>query len=238
MSAPVWCADLAAAFWAELGDTPPFPRDLREPASWFRVVVVELPRLSVTGVCHWLARRGVQIELGEPDRPLRGCLYADRGEAFAFLDAADDAAERRFTLAHELGHFLRDYWGPRRVAAARLGPAAVDVLDGLREPTFEERLSAVLRDVSVGPFAHLMRRDEGGRPLTPAERRSEEAADRLAFELLAPAARLDGCDDRGELAAALVDEYGLPPEPAARYAKLLRPDAPAAEPFVARLLIV
>jgi hypothetical protein len=238
MSAPVWCADLADAFWAELRESPPFPRDLRESASWFRIAVVELPGLSVTRVCHWLSSRVTPIDLAEPDRPLRGCLYADRGEAFAFLDADDDAAERRFSLAHELGHFLRDYWGPRRMVEKRLGPAALDVLDGLREPTFEERLSAVLRNVAVGPFAHVMRRDESGRPLTPEERRSEEAADRLAFELLAPAKELDGCEDRGELVRKLVDEYGLPVEPAARYAKLLLPDAPTPEPFVARLLVI
>lgn len=238
MSVPVWCADLADAFWAALGDRPPFPRDLRESAGWFGIVVVELRGLSVTSLCHWLARRGVTIELNEPDRRLRGCLYADRGEAFAFLDAADTAAERRFSLAHELGHFLRDYWGPRQRVKERLGPAALEVLDDLREATFEERLSAVLRNVSVGPFAHLMRRDESGRPQSPAEWRAEEAADRLAFELLAPAKELDGCEDRGELAAKLADEYGLPPEPAARYAKVLRPDAPEPEAFVARLLIV
>lgn len=238
MSVPVWCADLAGAFWRELGDPPPFPRDLREPAGWFKIVVVELPGLSVTAVCHWLARRGVHIELDAPDRPLRGCLYADRGEAFAFLDAADDPAEKRFSLAHELGHFLRDYWGPRRTVTKRLGEAALEVLDGWREPTFDERLSAVLRGVAVGPFAHLMRRDESGRPPTPEERRSEEAADRLAFELLAPAERLADFETPSALVGALVDEYGLPWEPACRYAKLLLPDAPTPEPFVARLMIV
>jgi hypothetical protein len=238
MSAPVWCADLADQFWNAVGVPPAFPRDLRESAVWFGLVVVELPDLSVTAVCHWLTERLTPIELSEPDRRLRGCLDADGGQAFAFLDATDDAAERRFSLAHEIGHYLRDYWGPRELVKSRLGLSAVDILDGLREPTFEERLSAVLRNVSVGPFSHLMRRDESGRPLTPEERRSEAAADRLAFELLAPAKELDECETRDELMGRLVGEYGLPFEPASRYAALLIPDSPKPEPFVARLLII
>ena len=238
MSAPVWCADLADAFWGAAGERPPFPRDLRSSVVWFPFVVVELPDLRVTTMCHWLASRGVLIQLNEPDRRLRGCLYADRGDAFAFLDASDDPAEQRFSLAHELGHFLRDYWAPRQLVAKRLGPAAVDVLDGLREPTREERLSAVLRGVSVGPFAHLMRRDESGRPLTRGEWQSEAAADRLAFELLAPAERLTECGTRAAVEAKLVGEYGLPFAPAVRYAALLLPGAPAPEPFVARLLVI
>jgi Zn-dependent peptidase ImmA (M78 family) len=35
---------------------------------------------------------------------LRGCLLAYSGEAFLLLDPGDPPADRRFTVAHELGH--------------------------------------------------------------------------------------------------------------------------------------
>src|SRR5207237_9314300 len=42
MSVPVWCADLAARFWATAGDPPPFPRDLRYPITSFPMGVIDL----------------------------------------------------------------------------------------------------------------------------------------------------------------------------------------------------
>jgi hypothetical protein len=218
MSLPVWCADLSARFWAAAGDPPPFPRDLRPAiAGAVPVTVLEISALCVEAVRGWLARRSIGVPVDEPDRPLRACLVAWRGHGFVFLDAGDDVAERRFSLAHELAHFLRDYWYPREAAVQRLGPAVVEVLDGERPATPDERVSAVLRKVRIGPFAHLLRRDATGRPLTAAEREAEAAADRLAYELLAPFAAL------GEFAGPdeLVERFGFPRAAAEHYAALL-----------------
>ena len=165
------------------------------------------------------------------------CLVAWRGHGFAFIDACDDPAERAFSLAHELSHFLRDYLRPRETVAARLGQAALEVLDGMRPPTPAERFHAVLRGVSVGPFAHLLRRDESGHPLTPTEREAEAAADRLAFELLAPVAAVGALTDRDALVMRLQAVFGLPPAPAARYAAILLPDPPRIDRALTRLLI-
>lgn len=235
MSVPVWCADLAARFWVAAGEPPPFPRDLGPAiAGALPLTVIDVPRLGVAAVSSWFDDRGIAVPLNEPDRPLRACLVAWRGQGFAFVDALDDPAERRFSLAHELGHFLHDYWHPRQTTVARLGPAVRDVLDGLRPPTVEERLQAVLRNTPVGPFAHLLRRDETGRPLSPAERAAEAAADRLAFELLAPATAVGDAGD--DLVERLVGTFGLPPEPATRYAEILKPEPTVPDALFARLL--
>lgn len=235
MNVPVWCADLVARFWATAGTPPPFPRDLRESVVWFPFVVVELPRLRLAAVCDWLSDRGCRAPAEETDRPLRGCLFADFGHAYAFLDADDDRDERRFSLAHELGHYLRDYWYPRETVKARLGTTALEVLDGVRPPTSWERLHAMLRNTAVGPFSHLLRRDESGCPLTFAEREAETAADRLAFELLAPTSAIAGCANRNELTQKLVCEFGFPKEPAEQYAAILVPDTHTSGAIVARL---
>lgn len=229
MGGPVWCVELAAAFWAKAGPPPPFPRDLAGPAAFFGVGVEPVAGLSVAAVRGWFRARQIAVPFAEPDRPLRGCLVAWRGVGFVFLDPADAAAERRFTLAHEVAHFLRDYWHPRETVRRRLGDAALGVLDGDRPPTPAERVAAVLRGVRVGPFAHLLARDDRGVPASDAEREAEAAADRLAFELLAPEADVG----EGATGAELEARFGLPKGAAGAYAARL---APPAEPaWAARL---
>jgi hypothetical protein len=235
MSVPVWCADLADRFWRLAGDPPPFPRDLRDViAGAVPLAVIDLPGLRVRAVGEWFARRDIAVPLAEPDRPLRACLVAWLGHGFAFVDPADDPAERRFSLAHELAHFLRDYWHPRERAVARLGPPVAAVLDGLRPPTPDERVHALLRNVPLGPFAHLLRRDESGRPLSSGERESETAADRLAFELLAPEKAVETASGPSTLVTRLVGAFGLPPAVAGRYAALLAPGPVAPDALFSR----
>lgn len=236
MSTPVGCAELASAFWAKAGPPPRFPRDLRDAALALPFNVIDMAGVSVDAVRRWFGRTGIPVPLDEPDRPLRACLVAWHGEGFAFIDSLDDPTEQAFSLAHELAHFLRDYLRPRERIAERLGRDALEVLDGLRPPTPAERLHAVLRRVSLGAFVHLLRRDDSGRPLTHAEREAEVAADRLAFELLAPVEALGDRSDRVALLGRLVHEFGLLPGPAASYAAILCPGAPAIDCAVARLL--
>lgn len=235
MNVPVWCADLVARFWSIAGDPPSFPRDLRGSVAWFPFAVIELPRLRLATVSKWLLDRGCRAPKSESDRSLRGCLFADFGQAYAFLDAEDDPAERRFSLAHEVGHYLRDYWRPREIVRTRLGVSALEVLDGIRPPSPSERLHALLRNTAAGPFAHLLRRDESGRPRTFVERESEAAADRLAFELLAPASTIEKHANRNELTRMLLDEFGLPARPAEQYAAILLPEIDSPGSLVARL---
>jgi hypothetical protein len=181
----------------------------------FPVTVIERPGLSLGVIREWLARRSNVVVPG-PDRRVRGCLVAHGGFGFVFVDAADPPAERRFTLAHELAHYLRDVWRPRRRAAAKLGPGITEVLDGRRPPTPDERLHAVLRGLPAGPVVHLL---GCGDEESPEVRAAEAAADRLAFELLAPAGAVSGPAD-------LEARFGLPPGKAAAYADWLWPPEP------------
>lgn len=236
MSPPVWVAELAGRFWAAAGPAPPFPRDLtRAATAALPLRVARLPGLRLNDVRSWLSRNRVACPTDEPDRPLRACLVCRAGVGFVFLDADDPADESRLSLAHEVAHFLRDYDALRRAAAARLGPAALEVFDGKRPATAEERLHAVFRGVPVAAHVHLLRRDDTGQPRSEAEREAEAAADRLAFELLAPAELLTGHCETGALRARLEAEFGLPSAAAAVYAAVLCPPAPPTDPFVARL---
>jgi hypothetical protein len=232
MNIPWWVAELAAAFWEQAGEEEPFPRTLREPIiGAFPLAVLARPSLSVECVRKYLCRRHIAFPLEGMDRPLRACLVARDGGGAIFLDSGDEAAEQRFSLAHELAHFLRHYWQPRRQAQARLGGAILEVFDGRRPARQDERLDALLAGVPLGFHTHLMERDTGSRPkgvLSVAE----EEADRLAYELLAPAktvaARLGGlpADERRARAAAdLRDFFGLPAKQASDYSAILVPAA-------------
>ncbi len=221
---PVWVTELAARFWATVGDPPPFPRDLRAVLCWLpELHVVGVPHLTLASAADRFARYGVPCPAGATDRPLAGCFAGHAGVGVILFDPTLAAAEVRFTLAHEVAHYLRDYDAPRRKVAARLGAAAVEVLDGRRPATADERLSGALRGIAVGRHPHFLDRDRCGRVVAPDARAAEDAADRLAFELLAPVAALasDGVPARAALAARLATEFGLPAAEAARYAAAL-----------------
>lgn len=234
---PVWVLELAGRFWADAGGPPAgFPRDLEPPAAFaVPLTVVERPGLRVGTVIDHLRGRRVPVGFDEPDRPLRAALYCWGGFGTVFLDRDDPPDERRFSFAHELAHFLRDYADPRRRVTHALGPAAVEVLDGLRPPTTDERLHATLRCRPLTPHCHLMGRDTDGRPRSEDERRAEADADRLACELLAPAELFHAETDREEVARRLVADFGLPAAVAHDYALLLLPPLAPVGLLIARL---
>jgi hypothetical protein len=229
VSVPVWAAELASAFWARAGEREPFPRNLRHSiAKAVPLTVVLLPGLSIDAVLKWLQRSGIVCDLGTENRPLRACLVARYGHGVAFVDGSDAEAEQRFSLAHELAHFLRDYWQVRQQVANRVGPAALEVLDGVRPATREERLDALLTNTGMGLRVHLMERDVNGNPASGTIADAERSADRLAYELLAPAGDvlaggLTTTKDRPAIEEALRTVYGLPRRQASQYAGLLVP---------------
>jgi hypothetical protein len=228
VTTPLWVRELVAAFWERAGSPGPFPRSLGGAIirSALDLTIKELAGLTTNCVSDYLKKFGSGFGTLGPHWPLRGCLAAYRGAGFIFIDAADPPDERRFTLAHELAHFLRDYWLPRGQAERILGPTVREVFDGVRPPTPTERVHALLRNVPLGCHVHLMARDEGSRPLEVEA--AERDADLVAFELLAPAAEvLARCPaDEVKLAEALTNDFGLPPGAACEYAGLLRPAPP------------
>ena len=221
---PVWVAELAARFWHLAGTPPQFPRDLREVLPWLPAVhLLEVPALTVSGALECFGRFNIRCTHTGADRPLAGCFVGERGSAVILLDSGLDPDEARFTAAHEVAHYLRDYDAPRRRVAARLGASALAVLDGARPATSDERLAGALRGVTVGPAAHFLDRNSGGLPLNAPTREAESAADRLAFELLAPFAAVEPLAPAGRpaLVDRLVSSFGLPRAQANEYATIL-----------------
>jgi hypothetical protein len=233
----LWLHERADRFWADAGGAPPaFPRDLREAvSSALPVAIIDLADLSIARVDGWLAAHGIVGRLTVPDRALHACTVISPGGGLIFLDADDSAEERRFSLAHEVAHYLVEYAVPREETGARLGEDIVAVLDGRRSPSSDERIGALLAGVSLVPNLHVMERTPDGhlpeREISVAERQ----ADDLAFELLAPSDEvrtgLPAGSSRLAFEAVLRQRYGLPAVLAAAYARKLAPSLPAAGLF-------
>jgi hypothetical protein len=241
MCTPLWVQELARTFWEQAGVAEPFPRELRRSIiRTLPVTVVLLPELHLERVRPWLRENGIVCPCSETDRLLRACLVARSGHGVIFLDSNDANDEQRFSLAHELAHFLRHYEQPRRRAVAHFGDQILDVLDGKRPPTSEERLHALLRNVRVSTHLHLLARDEGRRIVSPTVAAAETEADWLACELLAPSEvvvpqtrRRTARDSRLEAERLLQATYGLPRPVARWYAEQFYP--PLGDALLSRL---
>jgi hypothetical protein len=225
---------LVRSFWAAAGGEEPFPRSLERPMLLaLPISIVKLASLHLHQADQWLRARGVGMRFtgdgrtDATDRPVHGCIVARSGHAFLFVDGADSPEDLRFTIAHEIGHFLADHWLPRTTAVDRFGTGILDVMDGKREPTMAERVSSLLRGVELQGTTSFLPRSEsadGGLELWKVEGR----ADRIGAALLAPpervlaAARAPTHAERLARAIdALTTTYGFPPAPAARYAQTL-----------------
>jgi hypothetical protein len=206
-----WIEEIVEAFWVSAGGRARFgcPVDLdRAVAIALPLGVCRMPALSTDKVAQVLRRVGTVPWTASGARPLRGCLIADIGVGLVFLDGDDPPDEQRYSLAHEVAHFLAHYLEPRRRVLHSLGSAMVEVLDRARAPTMPERLSAALRDVPLEPYRHAMGRTPQGRTAHVRTGEMEAEADLLALELLVPAFELRRRAQRrsGDLAA----EYGIP----------------------------
>jgi len=221
---PLWLEEVVE----ECGFTAPsrFPRNLSaDIPTRLSVKVVALRQLTPQAVRDWLVRRNIHRPVLGDASDFHGCMVAEAGHGFLFVDSSEGNAEQRFTIAHELSHFILDQWRPRQRALQVFGGQILPVLDGLREPTPDEAMTAIFEKLSLGPSVDLMARDASGHYANRAVMDSEWRADLLALELLAPAKLVVPLvmDLPAEEATGLLFfRYGLPREKADTYVQELR----------------
>ncbi|MBE3518927.1 MAG: hypothetical protein IMW97_01330 [Firmicutes bacterium] len=193
--------EIAEAFWRLSGLPETFPRDIFSACIWtLPVGVVWISGLTGSAVAAYFPSSGRAEELEQyVFSPLYGCLVASKGAGIIFLEKGLPADEASFTIAHEVSHFLADYLIPRERALSKMGERIRPVLDGERVPDVEERVDALLCGIPLGTYVKA----------TPRERRlsSENRADMLALELLAPARRVLG-EVFGAVADSMQGEEG------------------------------
>lgn len=177
-----------------------------------------LPGLTTTMASALLARLGAARDENPASRRLHGCVLAQGGRALILVDADASEEERLMTLAHEASHLVLHYFEPRRAAVEALGPGIIAVLDGDRQPSTAEALSAVLGGVTLTRFRHSL---EHVPSRTGKTERLEDEADHLAIELIAPQAVLRSMRDRSP--GALRARFGFPSSIAANLSASLAP---------------
>jgi hypothetical protein len=218
-------------FWRRCGETELFPRNLeRSVALALPVTLVKQPRLMLHGIERWIEERGRQFSFNCRSRAVRGCLIAYGGQGFIFVDGADPDDERRFTIAHELGHFIVDYWLVREEAISKFGERIIEVFDGLRPPGVTERMHALLIGARLGVYTRLMERNGVGGGDQAEVWNVEDRADRVALALLAPPEEVLSMVDtsaatfaerQATMTCTLHELFGLPGAVASSYADSL-----------------
>ena len=172
-------------FWRLCGEVEEYPRSLERPLSLtLPIALVKLPRLRLWDIEDWMRQRGCIFDSDCENRAVRGCMIAYGGRGLLFVDGTDPEDERRFTVAHEIAHFLIEYWLPRTRVIDRLGSAVVDVIDGRRPPTATERVQAIFSNINLGPYRSLLERSSTQD--NPQIWNAENKADWVAINLLAP----------------------------------------------------
>lgn len=217
--------ELVNRFWQRSGEIEPFPRNLEQVISLaLPAKLIKLPQLKLQAIESWLDRRGASFRFNCRSRAVRGCLVAYGGQGLIFVDETDPEDERRFTIAHEIGHLLVDYLLVRETAVSKFGDQIAEVFDGFRQPSIKERVHAFLAGASLGIYTNLMERDErAGSDLWEIEDR----ADRVALALLAPPEDVLSASDTSllmfqqrldHMAGLLNERFGLPSSLARSYA--------------------
>jgi Zn-dependent peptidase ImmA (M78 family) len=105
--------DCITAAVAELRRKVPADPDRRGPVplgghfEQTGLVHTELPTLTRGAVADFLRREGVPVpDLGGQAEVVAGFLFTAGRVGWAFVSAAEPLPRRRFTAAHELGHFV------------------------------------------------------------------------------------------------------------------------------------
>lgn len=226
-------ADAVEQFWSREFPTE-FPCDVVEAVSYNLPVSLDfIPDLTLDKVTEWMRNRNILAAPNYTNRRLYGCLVAVQGIGFILIDENASLEEQRFTAAHEVGHYLFDYFYPREKAREKLGEAVVETLNALRPPTLAERQTAVLAGVQLDIFFSLMERSGDGAASFETHC-SESRADEFALELIAPASEIMGRPVFSSLGprsafeqrhsavkADLTGRFGLPATIAERYARSL-----------------
>nr|WP_141326358.1 MULTISPECIES: ImmA/IrrE family metallo-endopeptidase [Myxococcus] len=191
----------------------------------FHIRPVALPRFTPQTAQDWLSRRSPGQWFTTQDHDLHGFMAWWRGHGILFFDNQRKDAEQRFTIVHEVAHFVLEEWLPRRRALSIFGPEILPVLDGERAPSPEEALTLFFEQVPLNLRTDLMARDGSGGYASRDVVVAEHRADRVALELLAPVERvlpLVKQLSREDAINSLRFQFHLPVEKATEYVDGLR----------------
>lgn len=212
-------------FWKRAGGRSGYPADIAYAAMCaLYVYVEEVADLTPASAAAHVGPGGLWQSDCVDGRRLHGCVIVGQGGGAILVEKSDDEAEKRFTIAHEVSHYILEVARHHERAADRLGPNFTDTLYGLREATATERIDAWLNNARSDAFAHFMDRAPGEGYGCSRTLEAESLADDLAVEILAPRSELTaaissmGFSESLKVARSVVERrFGLPEGVAERY---------------------
>jgi hypothetical protein len=178
-----------AQLYAETEVAPPSLRHpivrLSELVRALNLTCLEVAGLTRDAASRLLAARGgLQDEDGgERQSPLAGFLYAVGEDASIFVEEGDPVVRRRFSVAHELGHYLLHFRPLLTQLSARIG-APVEALEAFPKMESESDPDAQPEGQIVLPLVYAEAQ------MLPPLAQMEVEANRFAAELLMPSSLL------------------------------------------------
>ncbi len=163
--------------------TPPTQKErvvvLNELLGGYNLTCIELGGLTSEAASHFLMRRGAIFEpiRSASQEPLAGYIYVDSSNGYIFVERNDLLVRRRFSVAHEFGHYVLHFYPLLREEQLSDPYEPLEITEGLARSSPEEDADDLPEGRGIhAPRLHL-----------PPYQQMENEANQFAAELLMPA---------------------------------------------------
>lgn len=155
---------------------------LGELIGGYNLTCTEIAGLTSEAASHFLLRHGAILgPIGDSNQePLAGYIYVNKTSGHIFVERNDFLVRRRFSVAHELGHYLLHFLPLIADGAFVDEYESVEITEALAPSPPEEDAD----DLPLGQV-HISRQAERLPPLPPYQQMEREANE-FAAELLMP----------------------------------------------------
>jgi Zn-dependent peptidase ImmA (M78 family) len=176
-------ADAIVELYRICAMTPPIQEErvvlLNELLGGYNLTCTELVGLTSERASHFLMRGGAILEpiQSANQEPLAGYIYVDSRNGYIFVERDDLFVRRRFSVAHELGHYVLHFYSLIRSEKLRDQYESIEITEALAPFSAEEDAD----DLPNGRVVHALHLH------LPPYQQMEDEANRFAAELLMPA---------------------------------------------------
>lgn len=152
---------------------------LNELLGGYNLTCIELEGLTSETASHFLMRRGAIFQpiRSANQEPLAGYIYVDSSNGYIFIERNDVLVRRRFSVAHEFGHYVLHFYPLLRMERLSDSDEPLEITEGLALSSADEEAE----DLPEGRVVHTPHL-----PL-PSYDQMEKEANQFAAELLMPA---------------------------------------------------
>lgn len=238
---------IARKFWATTQAEFRYDYDIvKAVESSLNVHLIRMQQLNPTKIISWLASHNMDIPFESKATHLNGALLIKNDNVIMFIDAAENAVQQRYTLAHQVSHFLLNYQMPKERAIMTLGKEIAQVLSGNTEASVTQLVQSTVSNITGNVYTLLIEKWDESTSFDWELLRTKDPAVSLTLELLAPryqiinetasvGARLRYSPFKRKCQELLIDKYRIPSEIAHKYASELAGSVTSGPSFLSKL---